>query len=496
MAKLTRDSSFEREGRSIGEWLGALVGDDAKTRVAAGEALQSMMHGIPSVHTPLGEFEWGSHEEIIRHSERFNEVVRSAVMSPELIAQEFVRKLILYRMALRDDWQRRMAVASEEADAENAYLDRLVARLQAAGDDTERAAAARRCMRWFCASMARSLTGVRNAFSGAEATAAPGVMAALAFKALDVALLADRPGLHAMLEDKDLRRDAALALARIGPPAVDFAAVLFEQLDAGQFTHFHAGAQALGSIGRDDTGVIDGLLRRLSSGRVVVCSGAALTLFHAGPPLAGRLDVGIELLIEATHRPGAACAAIRALASAGRDSEGAFRRVLQAVEPRPPRWESSENFPDYKYDEVMIERGAAIDSLHYFTRHADQAVAALVEALDSFEEFDPDWGYEGELGRICTALAHFGPVAAPGVPRLLRFLSEWRKRPADEREWPKDVFGLLAAIGPLAAEALPVLDQIRAMQRDDRESAAVDLDSNEPLDRAIIAIRGRTGRAS
>ncbi len=70
-----------------------------------------------------------------------------------------------------------------------------------------------------------------------------------------------------------MRRDeAACALARIGPPAVDFAAVFFEELDAEQATNLFEGAWALGSIGRDDPDVIDGLLRRLRSGPVAIRS--------------------------------------------------------------------------------------------------------------------------------------------------------------------------------------------------------------------------------
>ncbi len=49
--------------------------------------------------------------------------------------EAFVRKLILYRMALRDDRRRRVDVADEQDNAPNIYQDRLLRRLQAADGD-------------------------------------------------------------------------------------------------------------------------------------------------------------------------------------------------------------------------------------------------------------------------------------------------------------------------------------------------------------------------
>ncbi|WZO98466.1 hypothetical protein EP7_000045 [Isosphaeraceae bacterium EP7] len=495
MAKQRPDLSLEREGRPLKVWLQDLVAEEAPTRRAAGDALQAMMYGVPSVHTDLAEVEWGSFETLHQQPERFKDAVRSAVESPGFAAHDFVSKLILYRTALRDDWQRRVDKACEEDNAPNAYQDRLLQRLQAADGDIERTEAARRYMRWVCASMDRNLNR-GDVYAGAEAMATPGVMAAIVFDSLDVSLLADRSGLYAMLGDKDMRRDAARALARIGPPGVNFAAVFFEELDAENLTHFfEEGARALGSIGRDNADVIDGLLGRLRSGPFAVRSGAAAALFHSGPSLAGRLEIALDLLLEATQTPGLVCAAIPALASVGRDSEMALRRVLEVSEPRTSRLRSARGFPDQSYDEVMAERGAAIDSLHHFKRFADRAVPALVDALDTFQEYDPDWGYEGEHGRVCAALMPFGPLAALAVPRLVQLLEEWLTRPETDREWPKDVIQLLASFGPPAAEALPLLEQLRSTQVDNDEPVSPELDPDEPLDRAIVILRRVTGKS-
>ncbi len=490
MPKQKPDISFEREGRSLRRWLQELVAEDSATRRAAGEALQAMMYGVPSVHTDLAEIEWDSLGAISEQGDRFNNAVRSVLKSPEFVTKGFVRKLILYRMALKDDWRRRMDKAHQQDDTSNTYQDLLFKRFEAADGNLERTEAARRYMRWVCASMARNLKESQNAYAGAESLAAPGAMAAIVFDSLDTALLADRPGLHVMLADKDTRHYAARALARIGPPAVDFAAVFFEELDARP-SQFFDGSRTLGSIGRDDPDVIDGLLKRLRSGSSEIRAGAAAALFHAGPPLAGRLEVALDLLIGATLEAGLVCAAVPALASLGRDNEVAFLQVLELAKPRPPRWRTDENFPDYRYDEVLAERGAAINSLPHFRQFAERVVPVLVDALDTFEEYDPDWQYQGEYERVCVALEPFGPLAAPAVPRLVQFLEEWPTQPEHNREWPQAVFRVLAAIGAPAAEALPSLEQLRRTQKGD-ESTFNEFNADDPLDRAIMIIRGGT----
>src|SRR5205807_9286698 len=120
-----------------------------------------------------------------------------------------------------------------------------------------------------------------------------------------------------------------------------------DRLDARESNRWFDGAQALGSIGRNDPAVIDALLRRLRSGSECVQSAASETLGHAGPPLAGRLEVALDLLLGASHSPGLIHAAIPALASVGRGRPEALRRVLELAAARTPRWRTDPSFPDY-----------------------------------------------------------------------------------------------------------------------------------------------------
>lgn len=66
----------------------------------------------------------------------------------------------------------------------------------------------------------------------------------------------------------------------------------------------------------------------------------------------------------------------------------------------------------------------------------------------------------------------------------MRYLDEWLARP-DPKERPVDVLGVLASIGPAAAEALPLVERWRA----EGEGEDDPRDPGDPLDAAIIAIR-------
>ncbi len=299
---------------------------------------------------------------------------------------------------------------------------------------------------------ARDFRRNQSYYANAESMTAAGVMSSVVFEALDEALLADRAGLWRLLNDEAMFRKRPEAWSASGP-AVEFAGFFLARMSSRESPHGFDGAAALGSIGREDPDVIDTLVQELRAGtpRCVDPHSAG----YAGPPLAGRLEVALDLLLNATHEPALAFAAIPALASVGRGSLVAMQRVVELAAPQPPRWRAHESYLEYRYDEAMQGRGIAIDALVQFQTFADQVTPTLIEAFDSFEEYDPDQSYHGEHARVCDALAAFGAHAASIVPRLIKFLGDWWERPDSDRTWPDDVFRLLVAIGPAAARALP-----------------------------------------
>ncbi len=441
MAKIPFDNSFVRDGRSLADWLPELVSDDKRTRFAAAEALGGMRRGTPQYSTDVAMVDWPSSAAIVQQQERFDAAARAAVEGESFPKVEFVKRLIRYRIALDEGWQR------ETARSSNIQLAR------------------------------------------GESLEPPGMLSSAVFKSLDRALLAHEEGLWTMLQhDGSLHYDALAALARIGPPALEFADFLFERLDRQKDSHRFDGVEALAGIGQGNAKVVDALLTRLRNDQGKARSGAAEVLERMGPPLAGRADEAVEVLLGMTKFGDPrqrVYGAVSALASLGREREDALIRVLDLASPRPPQWDVCEGFPDYRFDRTMMARGEAINALPYFARFADRVVPVLLGAFESFHEYDPDYAYDGEHGRVCEALSRFGAAAAPAVGRLIEYLKAWDS--LSEKETPKDVFGLLAAIGPAAAEALPLLERIRENQHEAPDEL---FDEFCPLDNAILAIRG------
>ena len=152
MSKQPPDFSFERDERPLSDWLRKLVATEAPTRLAAGDALQAMFYGVPSVHTNLNEIDWAASARMAAdHGDRFKATVRMAVEEPGFPTSEFVSRLIAYRMTLRKDWGRRAEEMSAVRHAPSKYEERLKQRIEAAENEDEREEAMSRFMRWVCA---------------------------------------------------------------------------------------------------------------------------------------------------------------------------------------------------------------------------------------------------------------------------------------------------------------------------------------------------------
>jgi hypothetical protein len=347
------DLSFERDGRSLAAWLIGLVSDDRPTREAAAQALGGMRTGWPKWSTRLKGLyvtdlpEWSKLEV---QPQRFAEEVRRTVNSADFPKADFVHRLCQARVADEREWLR------------------LVRRNQ-----TER-----------------------------DGNRAPRFVGYQVFAALDSALLEDPEGLLAMRRDRQLFAEAAQAIERIGPAAVSFAGFFLDLLDQQPGPAWDYYPLTLGSIARGNQTIVDALLLRLETGNDRVRWGAAATLERMGPDLAGREDKAIQLLLDVSSRPPVSAAVISALASVGRDRPEALERVLQLAAPRPPRW-VCEPITGHRYDEVMHERSGAIEALGYFHKFRDRLVPVLQDAMNTFEEFDPDYE-QMRLTRVEQAL--------------------------------------------------------------------------------------------
>lgn len=383
--------------------------------------------------------------------ERFARAVREAVEGPEFPKAGFVRRLLLYVIGLQRGWlelAKQLSVRDEKVVAQEM---RLIERMLTSEDEAGRERAARRFGWLFCASLARDQALVKTS----EGSEAPGLIASVVFEALDTALLEAGDLLHEMLADRHLRHRAIQALERLGPAAAPFVPDLLEHLEQGR--RFD-GQAVLGAVAQSDPALAEELVARLRSGSEEVRLAVAGALETAGPAVGEPVvDEALGLLRELVRTNASWYA--RAMASLGRDREDVLEEMLSLAAPKPPQIQTVRHGKfEMSYDQVMYDRGAAIDGLKYFTKFPERAVPALAEAVETFEEPDPDWMDKGDHERVTTSLQAFGPAAEIAVPALARHL----RKSDGEVDW--DVVRRLGEMGPAAEKALPALRDLEKNQ--------------------------------
>ena len=181
--------------------------------------------------------------------------------------------------------------------------------------------------------------------------------------------------------------------------------------------------------------------------------------------------------------------AVPALASVGRHLPEVRQCIINLAKPRPPQWKTEPSVPDYRHDVTMFKRGTAIGAMGYLTNYPEECVPVLIDAMDNFEEYDPDVGYDGPLERISGTLSLFGAQAGAAAVPLACHLND------EPEEWPQAILRALAAMGPATREALPQLEAFREEHAEEDEPS-IDLDAApadkelDPAGWAIQKIRG------
>ena len=461
MTKILPDYSFERDGVPLSAWLWRLVDAERSVRTGAGVALRSMEWGFPCVHTDVMNMEVVP--DIDAQCIRFAAAVKAVLSDPAFETQDFVEKLGAYLLAIEADYAASAKKWADESSRRGKRFDRLadhlMARVKAEGGlATEEGApvtdAERRLMRlrsaYLCTANPKS-----SDFSQSERLKFEGQVAHSIFDALGAELLHAPEVLGAMLgRDRSLRDKALAAIARIGPAARGFAPALLLKLDepaeCGSWNNrmiYHA----LGVLARDDESLVDELIRRLGNEQRAGRCGVADVLREAGPALCGRESQVCALLRGMLDWRGEEYAAIYALASVGREMPAVRALVLDYAGPSRV---AAATTTDTRESEMQL-RGVALDSLRYLSAYPQECVPVLIEALASFEEYDPDREYRGAQSRIADALACFGPAAAAAAPALVPYLTDVSD------DVPKAMVQAIAAMGPAAAVALPALYTLR-----------------------------------
>jgi hypothetical protein len=467
MATIPRDLSFVRDGVALPEWLRRLVDEDADQRAAAGRAIQAMNHALPSVQTELRDIE-PLRFNYEQHAERLGQAIRDALAEPSFDTADFVRRLCALELAADRDWMRKCDAAAELRHKREAKYDRmaekLVQHINSAPDGASREEATKRFMRlsraYICGGEGETPQLTPGVIGG-------GVARLVVLKALRAESMLAPEAVESLLDNRRQRYQVLRLLRQAGTAAATFAPKLLSDVDAaaaaaqGDRTSVHyfgEDAAALAAIAQGNAGIIDTLIARLGGPRVLVRGMSAMTLKHMGKHVCGRNVAIIAALRPLLESDQTSHAAVAALASVGRDDRSVRQLIIDRARPAPPRMMRPPDFPQYEYDATMVTRGTAIDAMVFFVDFPDDCLPTLIDAIDTFVEFDPDESYGGPCARVATALGRFGVSAGPAATVLAKHLDD------AEGDYPRDILNALAAMGPAARDALPLLESYRAQR--------------------------------
>jgi hypothetical protein len=220
---------------------------------------------------------------------------------------------------------------------------------------------------------------------------------------------------------------------------------LAERSDGSGYFH---DAKSLAANGRGNPAVIAAMIERLKHQDAHIREAAMNVFRFLGSEVCNREPEILDLLFSLGDW--------RAYASVGRHRPEVRQWILEKARNRPPRWQESGSSIGDPYDEVMLERGCAIHAMQHFSDYPDECLPVLIDALENFEEYDPDEERLGPHNRIASVLEHFGPKAAPAAVPLARHL-----RDDPDEEYPRAILCAIASMGDAAVEALPLLEDFR-----------------------------------
>lgn len=446
------DETFSREGRSLRQWLHDLLGPDPVTRRRAENVVSAMWWGAPVADTTIYLH---LPPDPDAHRNQFAEAIGAILADPAFPGRQFVESAL---NQMKNGARRQ----HDRFEMEERLLDRIFDEENDAKTEqeaTEKIAAAR---------AEEDVGRLPNSFG-------PHTLHMVIECAGPILLDMPETVRRALLDDT-CARSIAKALWRLGPAAVAFASDLLHALGA-QIAAASAFPEVLASVARDDPATVRKLLDLVTSGNTDAAWRALEVLRSIGRDAVRLMPGVVDALLPMGDDSDQGVSVLRCLASVAPDRRDVFDRVLDAARPRPPDIREAEGFPGYTFDANMGRRGPAIEALGHFEAFADEAVSVLTDAIDTFEEYDSDWGYEnGEHGRVVTALSRLVPASVAAVPTLVKHL-----RDEDENgdiDWR--IIRFFGQLGPAAHAALPALRRLQEELHDVDDS-----DASEPPDEMI-----------
>lgn len=424
---MATNDRFFFENRPLVDWLLQLVNEDAVKRKGAASVIVSQFFMPEKLILEAGK---GSDELLLE----FSAAVRCSVGSPDFPAADFVRNALALKMALHESWCEQIKMDLKRQDAaDDADLAKL-------GDNPTEAEKRRYVRRvWI-----RCLRDCKKiAEEEPHELTSTGITLGYVIESLGEELLPAADLLREMMSIRGQAYMASDAIARMGRPGLEFYDDLLRGLKSGDGNHYCA--KALGALLKAAPEKIPEVLQLASASVGAQQTSAISALGYCGKS-ATEFCPEVETRLLAILKSNPECKLWYAVVGA----LGECARSFNTVDTLLALLNSGDTG----------QKGEIISALGRMGVEPNRVIPRLIEMLDAYEEYDPDWQYYGEHGRVVGALRGFGSAAVAAVPALIRHI--WQKEHSDPDD---EVIKLLGELGAAAREALPGLAQVRDEMR-------------------------------
>ncbi|MCA9093739.1 MAG: hypothetical protein KDA68_09650 [Planctomycetaceae bacterium] len=473
MGKFHPDRWIERDGVGLEEWLWRLFDEDGSMRAAARDFLYTLTQTAPKEQS-FDPNQTGESVEDLYPFRAFREI-KAIVDSPGFQTEEFLVAVGLYFLVLRENARevpdhsqkpvnrksRRLKAAQKknspqqpwdelretpgESTAEIAY--RIVQSMPCGRTESELTEAEERLRKWLDYFEHHGFESDLD-----QQGVVSRILHLSKFPILKVPEL-----ISLFMEHRSGVEFVSWISWNTIPASQRFVSDLLNRVLASRKMWKAIPATLLGSFSRDDPRVAGLLLEMIRSDDPKEQERGLKSLVGMRPELGDYHSEILKRILELqTSQSNWFC--VQALASVGRDDPEIRAMVLEMAKPCPPRIVTIEigahRKSSWSYDEAMEDRSSALEAIRYFVDYPDEAVPVLIEALGSFEEFDPDYMYDGTCVRVSEILEAFGPAAGPWAYRMAE---EYQAR-VRRGEYPQGLLRALGAMGPAAGAALTILE--------------------------------------
>lgn len=466
------EQNYIYENKGLGEWLIQLVGDDHKKRKIASEVITDQFY-LPKhlFATAPGALESAS--------ARFCDTVRSLLSYGTFPTEKFANNLLSLMITLQESWENHCELESDKQKE----IEKSIFGESNETPTQEQYASYGRALR---AQMEEVGAKIQNGESHENITV--GITLAKITDLLGRELLPAAAYIRKMLGLKYHTHTACGIIQRMESAGIEFYDDLFDCLKKEDFNYYPQ--KTLGVILKHHTEHIKEVVELLDDSDAITRRNAIVTLNNCGQEVTKQMpevEDRLRKIITNPHMKSEWHYSAYALASIAKETESVS--LLLSL--------------TYPIDGENV--GTAIDCFRVIHIKDERIVPRLVELMETFKEYDPDFMYQSVHERIIYALKNFGAEAAVAVPALTKRI--WAEpethfdddsNPYEVRNPDRLVIEFLGELGSLAAEALPALLELqkemneriaKEMAGREEEDASPEIYEEETWDVAIRKIR-------